>query len=637
MTTPRLRAGLLLGCFAGGVAACSLVVSTSGLSGGTSADAGLVQDTSIDAPSDAPTGDASPDSPVDGASADAGLVGARLIGPLSGSITSTRTPLLRWEPTVASAALKLTVCKTRACGAADVVLSRQFASSVKEYLLLDDANQPFPAGTYYWNLRAKSEALEGPPSATWTFTSRPLHIPAAASPTHKVTLGTTWDLNGDGNTEIFAGTFFGDAKTQPDGGPMLDPGGGMFAAMGTSVGAGAAPLSWFTGDPTENFDVSDDQYAVIGDIDGDGYLDFARSRHCELGSGLPTQCGPTLSVFRGGPSFSPQALSSPSATLPNPGVSDNLFGRTITAAGDMNGDGYADFAVSAVTEGVGGVTARGGAVYLYLGGPDATKLAPPVLIAGANGTSSLGTSLAAVGDVDADGLDDLVALYRRSSGPLVPVFEARLIVGNAATGADLGPKLDAYSFAPSSDFAEPNALVSPQPGDFDGDGFPDIALGVPTNNDQHIIVLKGKRALPLIDAIRVNGAHACGTSPSGAFGTRFTFAGTSAETGKDYLVVGRSAYACIGTGPDALVAFHAGQNTTAVSLSALVSAPAAGQYGLRVGGRIQRAGEPLSCITIASICDLWLYCPQGATYTRQQLPLPGCVPDQARSNITRAQ
>jgi len=289
------------------------------------------------------------------------------------------------------------------------------------------------------------------------------------------------------------------------------------------------------------------------------------------------------------------------------------------------------------------IAARGGAVYVYFGGPDVTKLGQPTSIAPPGGQATgLGTSLAAVGDVDTDGFDDLVVLYRTPAplpdgGRAPDNFEARLILGSGNKGADLGTNLGAYTFRPGEPFAEPNALVSPQPGDFDGDGFPDIALGVPKDNDHHIIVLRGKRSLPLTDVLRVNGAHSCGTSPSGAFGTRFTFGGTRADTGKDYLVVGRSAYACIGTGPDALVAFHAGQNTAAVSLSTLVSAPAAGQYGLRVGGRIQRAGEPLSCITVASLCDLFLYCPQGVTYTRQQIPLPGCVPDQSRSNINRAQ
>jgi hypothetical protein len=629
------------------VAACTAILGTYEVDPNASVDGGGSSGTA-----DVAVIDAGPDQIVDGGedgpAVDAGPVGARLIGPLSGSITSTRTPLLRWEPIVTTGSFKLTVCKTRACEATNVVLSREFLSSVREFLLLDNANQPLPAGTYYWNLRSKAGAVEGAPTPTWTFASRPLHIAQAASPVHRVTLGNSGDLNGDGNTEIFAGTFYGDSRT-PDGGgaPVLDFGGGMFATMGTPVGTAPAPLSWFTGAPTESFDVNDDQYAVIGDIDGDGYLDFARSRHCETGSGTPTECNPTVTLFRGGPSFGVQSLTTPLVTLQNPGAPDNLFGRTITAAGDMNGDGYADFAVSAMSEGLAAVpiAARGGAVYVYFGGPDVTKLAQPTSLFPPPGgqATGLGTSLAAVGDVDTDGFDDLVVLYRTrgpilGDGGIAPnSFEARLIMGSGK-GADLGPSLqDAYVFSPGEPFAEPNALVSPQPGDFDGDGFPDIALGVPKNNDNHIIVVKGKRNLPPTDAMRVNGAHACGTSPSGAFGTRFTFGGTRADTGKDYLVVGRSAYACIGTGPDALVAFHAGQNTPAVSLSTLVSAPAAGQYGLRVGGRIQRAGDPLSCITIASICDLWLYCPQGATYTRQQIDLPGCVPDQSRSNISRAQ
>ena len=305
----------------------------------------------------------------------------------------------------------------------------------------------------------------------------------------------------------------------------------------------------------------------------------------------------------------------------------------------MNGDGYADFAVSAMTEGAGPILARGGAVFVYFGGPDATKLAQPTRLVPPGQATGLGTSLAAVGDVDTDGYDDLVVLQRTDTGTpsLSDTFEARLIVGSASKGADLTTKLAGYSFKLAIDFAEPNALVSPQPGDFDGDGLPDVALGVPTNGSQHIIVLKGRRSLPLTDFFRVNGSHLCGTSPSGAFGTRFTFAGTRADTGKDYLLVARSGYDCTGTSPDALVAIHAGPIVNALSLSTFVDAPAAEQYGLRVGGRIQRAGDPLSCLTVASMCDLWLYCPQGTTYTRQQIPLPGCVPDQARSNINRAQ
>jgi hypothetical protein len=612
-----------------------LVVGTSGLSGGggAGADAALLPDAQSDAPA---VGDAATEAAVDGSSGDAGSVTARLIAPLSGSITSTRTPLLRWQATSGTGSIKLTVCKARACDAANVVLTRELATSVTELLLLDNANQPFPAGTYYWNLRSKDGDVEGAPTPTWTFVSRPLHVPQAASPVHRVTLGNNGDLNGDGNTELFAGTFYGDN----DAGPVLDIGGGMVATMGVPIGSAPAPLTWFTGAANESGDINDDQYAVIGDVDGDGYLDFARSRHCELNQGEPTQCNPTVTLFRGGPNFSVQSLSTPTVTLQNPGAPDNLFGRTITAAGDMNGDGYADFAVSAMTQGIGVVSERSGAVFVYFGGPDITKLAlPTVIVPPVSGQATgFGTSLAAVGDVDADGFDDLVALYRTPAPSNAPRnFEARLILGAGAKGADLGPKIDAYQFKPAEAFAEPNALVSPQPGDFDGDGFPDIALGVPNNTDHHIIVVKGKRNLPFDAFLRVNGAHPCGTSPSGAFGTRFTFAGARPDTGKDLLLIGRSAYACSGTSQDALVAIHAGPVTPSVSLSTFVSAPSAGQYGLRVGGRIQREGETQSCFVVASICDLFLYCPQGATYTRQGLTIPGCVPDQSRSNISRAQ
>jgi hypothetical protein len=73
------------------------------------------------------------------------------------------------------------------------------------------------------------------------------------------------------------------------------------------------------------------------------------------------------------------------------------------AAGDLNGDGYADFLASAP----GGTKATGAGVYIFLGGPKVFTGNPAVAAAdGPSGNLGLGLALA---DVNHDGAMDIVA------------------------------------------------------------------------------------------------------------------------------------------------------------------------------------------------------------------------------------
>jgi len=91
--------------------------------------------------------------------------------------------------------------------------------------------------------------------------------------------------------------------------------------------------------------------------------------------------------------------SIPDIRLVNPGVAD--FGKLIINAGDMNGDGYDDIAVTAPY-----ATITSGYVFIYGGGPDIDEYFDAGK--GMSLDSYFGYSIAPLGDINEDGLSDII-------------------------------------------------------------------------------------------------------------------------------------------------------------------------------------------------------------------------------------
>ncbi len=141
------------------------------------------------------------------------------------------------------------------------------------------------------------------------------------------------------------------------------------------------------------------------------------------------------------------------------------YGSALALLGDVDGDGVADFAVGAPTREVAGM-AGAGAVEIRSGADGALIRT----VTGDQPDLVLGKSLAALGDVDGDGVPDFASGVGRWGQP--PRVDVR-------SGAD-GSRL--LLFAPQSnsqDFGD--ALAGP--GDVDGDGVPDVAVGDPSFPD----------------------------------------------------------------------------------------------------------------------------------------------------------
>ncbi|MEZ4652609.1 MAG: VCBS repeat-containing protein [Candidatus Eisenbacteria bacterium] len=177
--------------------------------------------------------------------------------------------------------------------------------------------------------------------------------------------------------------------------------------------------------------------------------------------------------------------------LPQPAVSraldlaipapaeDGAFGQVVAVVGDINADGYDDVLVGAPQDDTGGLGA--GAAYLYFGGP-AMDWTPDVIMTGNSG-NAFGASVSGAGDANGDGyLDFLVGATGAAGGD----GRAYLFLG--------GPGVDGVAdvtFVPfeSSPF-EFGASVAAL-GDVSGDGYDDVGVGNPGGDQGYHIYYGG--------------------------------------------------------------------------------------------------------------------------------------------------
>jgi hypothetical protein len=160
------------------------------------------------------------------------------------------------------------------------------------------------------------------------------------------------------------------------------------------------------------------------------------------------------------------------------------FGAAVAGAGDVNGDGLSDLLVGALqSAGITGGNQNGGA-WLYLGreqgAPDAPKatFSPP-----ANATANP-PSLAGLGDVDGDGLSDLLLAF---PGAPVALVNGRTSDGWPASAILLNSQANALFSARGA--SQTVAAV----GDVNGDALQDFVVGDPAAGTPTVFLVYGRR------------------------------------------------------------------------------------------------------------------------------------------------
>lgn len=187
-------------------------------------------------------------------------------------------------------------------------------------------------------------------------------------------------------------------------------------------------------------------FAPMGDLDGDGVGELA------VGSavgGASTGVAGSVTVRSSRTGLVHLKVSSPAA--------GSSFGLAVAAIGDVDGDGITELAIGAPFHGGPGFSMGSMGLVRTVSGATGSAL---WTLVGPIKDARFGSGLCAIGDVDGDGVPDVMA-----TAPGI----GTLFVLSGATGATLGMSVS----SPALEIGIGGA------GDVDHDGTPDVAVGIP--------------------------------------------------------------------------------------------------------------------------------------------------------------
>ncbi len=307
------------------------------------------------------------------------------------------------------------------------------------------------------------------------------------------------DVNGDGLADVIVGAPGADTL----GATIFDviPRAGVsYVVYGETstddVSLGMLGSGGFRIEGIEASDASGGSVSGAGDVNGDGFADVVIGARFANPNGPNT--GQAYVVFgsEGGGQVRLGSLASRGFQINGIsfGGQGDQAGISVSGAGDFNSDGLADVIVGAPNADPDGA-GNAGEAYVIFGKRDSEDIELGLLddsgvrIAGSPAGGLLGSSVSGAGDVNGDGIDDVVigAPVEAPSGVAYVIFG-----GNSARPIDLG-SLGAGGFRITADpLVIGLGTQVAAAGDVNGDGLNDLALVAPEPANGVAYVVFGK-------------------------------------------------------------------------------------------------------------------------------------------------
>jgi hypothetical protein len=261
------------------------------------------------------------------------------------------------------------------------------------------------------------------------------------------------DVNGDGFDDLVVGSHtFHNGQTDE---------GRAFLYLGSAVGPSLAP------DWTAESDQVEAQFGLsvsgVGDVNGDGFDDVVVGAFL-FDNGQTNEGRSFLYLGSAG------GLSLAASWTAESDQADAWFGRRVSGAGDVNGDGFDDVVVGAYVFDNG--QTNEGRSFLYLGSAGGLSLAPDWTAESDQPFAFFGHGVAGAGDVNGDGFDDVVVGAPDLDDDKTDEGRSFLYLGSAG-GLSLTPDWTAEGDRTNAEFG---TSVSGA-GDVNGDGLDDVIVG----------------------------------------------------------------------------------------------------------------------------------------------------------------
>ncbi|RPJ23476.1 MAG: hypothetical protein EHM35_17220, partial [Planctomycetaceae bacterium] len=202
-------------------------------------------------------------------------------------------------------------------------------------------------------------------------------------------VSTAGDINSDGYSDVVIGRegYSGDQSSE----------GAVYVFYGSKTGLPASPDLTLEGNLNGAY--LGTSVGAAGDVNGDGYGDvIAGAYNYSNGQSMEG----AVYIYHG----SSTGLL-PDPTIIESDFPNANTGGSVDTAGDVNGDGYSDVVVGTNLYDNG--EDNEGAVYLYYGSASGVSPAPAWMVQGNQFGSELGRQVSAAGDVNGDGFGDVVA------------------------------------------------------------------------------------------------------------------------------------------------------------------------------------------------------------------------------------